>query len=351
MILNNIKFQDKVIFTKHLGTMVKAGIPIVEALSTLATNQKSKYFTKVLKQVTFDVENGKSLADALKKHKDVFNQFYISLVEVGEESGSLEENLEYLTEQLQKESALKKKVKGALLYPGIVLMAAVLVGTFMAFFILPKLVDFFEAFETELPLPTKILLWVATITKNYGVWIILGVIFFIILASFVYRIYAVNSTWHRIVLKIPMIGNLILYDQLSRFSRNLGILISRGVSVTRAFEVTVATLSNIKFKNDMDKVRIYVSEGKQIGEILSKKQYSGYPVLMSRMISVGEKTGKLDETLLYLSEFYDDEIDDISKNFSTVIEPIMLLLIGLAVGFVAIAIISPIYELTGSIRR
>lgn len=349
--LTKVNFTEILLFTKHLDTMVKAGIPIDEALATLEEQAKSKYFRKVIKSLMSDIKNGQSLAKSLRKHPEVFNQFFVSLIEVGEESGTLEENLTFLSGQLAKDNSLRKKIKGALLYPGIVLTATFVMGTFIAFFVLPKLVEFFESFDVELPLPTRILLFVSQVTTNYGLFILAGLILLFILFNIAIARPYFKAKWHHLILRLPFVGKLIGYGQIARFSRNFGTLMKSGVPISRSLEITTNTLSNLKFKKDLTEVSKYLQKGKGIGDTIYSMKYFEYPPIVSRMIQIGEKTGKLDETLLYLSNFYEDEIDDVSKNLSTILEPILLIGIGLLVGFVAVSIISPIYELTGSIRR
>lgn len=350
-ILKRVSFQEKLLFTKHLDTMIKAGIPIAEALETLVDQAKSPYFKKTIKSILNSVENGQSLAKSLKKHPKAFDQFYVSLVSVGEESGTLEENLGFLAKQLSKDFRLRKKIQGALIYPALVMSASIILGAFVSFFILPKLVEFFSSFEVELPLSTKILLFIANLMKNYGVVIFIALVVFVVVVRVVTRMSIVRPKWHGVILRLPIIGKMLLYGQLSRFSRNLGTLITSGVPISRSLQITVDTLSNLRFKEDLNYVAKDLLKGKNIGDTLIKKDFFEYPPIVSRMISIGEKTGKLDETLLYLSDFYEDEVDDMSKNMSTVLEPILLVGIALAVGFLALAIISPIYELTGSIHN
>jgi type IV pilus assembly protein PilC len=350
-ILKRVSSQEKLLFTKHMDTMIKAGIPIVEALETLEDQTQSPYFKEVIGGIVSDVKNGKSLAKSLSKYPKVFDEFYVSLIKVGEASGTLDENLTFLVTQMGKDIRLRKQIRNAMFYPALVLTATVIMGGFISFFVLPKLVDFFASFDIELPLTTRILLFVALTMRDYGIFIITGVVVFLVLARLITRMPAVRPTWHSFLLKIPLIGKLIAYGQLARFSRNLGTLIQSGVPINEGLEITSDTLSNLRFKNDLLQINSLLEKGKNIGDTMKKGKFSEYPPLVSRMIAIGEKTGKLDETLLYLSNFYDDEIDDISKNLSTIIEPVLLIIIGVLVGFVALSIISPIYELTGSIRR
>ena len=349
-IFSRVSFLDKLLFTKHMATMVKAGIPVPEALDTLSAQQRSAALVKILKAVLKEIENGQSLAHAMRGHPKVFDQFYISLIEVGEESGALEENLEFLSKQLAKDYSLRKKIQGAMFYPTLVFGATSVMGGFISLVILPKLIDFFSAFDIELPLTTKILLFFANLMKNYGLLAVVGVLITIFILSRILALPKIKPKWQALILRAPLFGRLISYGQLARFCRNLATLLKSGVPVTKSLLTTAKTLSNLKFSGDLDKVAQEITKGKNIGDILEQKGYSEYPPLVSKMIKVGEKTGKLEETLAYLGDFYEEEIDDISKNLTTILEPIMLLTIGLVVGFVALAIISPIYELTGSIR-
>ena len=349
-IFSRVKFVEKLLFTKHLATMVKAGIPVAEALSTLIEQNKSSPLAPILKSILKDVENGQSVSKSMRKHPKVFDQFYISLIEVGEESGALEENLEFLAKQLAKDYNLRKKIQGAMFYPALVFGATFVMGGFISLFILPKLIDFFSAFDIELPLTTKILLFFANLMKNYGLFTIIGVVVFFFIIYNIIRLPKIKPKWHSLIIKMPLFGRLILYGQLARFCRNLSTLLKSGVPVTKSLETTARTLSNLKFRNDLFQVAQEIAKGKNIGDILEQKGFSEFPPLVSKMVLVGEKTGKLEETLAYLGDFYDEEIDDISRNLTAILEPALLLTIGLVVGFVALAIISPIYELTGSIR-
>ncbi len=346
-----ISFQEKILFTKHLSTMYKAGIPLPEIIETLIQLSKTQSFKAVLKGVLAEVENGQSLSKALSAYPRIFDEFYISLIQISEESGTLEDNLNFLSIQLTKDFNLRKKVISALLYPGIILFAMTVLGGFVSFFILPRLVEFFESFDIELPLTTKILLFLAKTMQNYGLVIALFIIAVLILFRLLLRLKTINFYWHVLMLRLPLVGKLISYGQIARFSRNLGTLVQSGIPIVKGLEITADTLSNLKYKKDLYEVSKILSKGKFIGNALENKNYWEYPSNVSKMISVGEKSGNIDEVLMYLSDFYDNEIDDLSKNLSTVLEPILLVIMGIAVGFVALSIISPIYELTGSIRR
>lgn len=338
--------------------MIKSGIPIAEAIGTLAEQTKAKVFQRVLVEVLKDIEGGQTLAESLKRQKDVFDQFYISMVEIGEESGTLEKNLEFLADQLAKDYDLRQKIRGAMLYPAIILITTAVMGTFITFFILPQLVDFFPSFQMELPLTTRMLLFAANFMKQYALLLGMIGIAAVIGVLLAFRIPIVKLSWHGILIKLPVFGEFTASSQFARFTRNLGTLLKSSVPISRSLETTANTLDNLAFRKALRSALEEVEKGKQLGEALESFQFSilnfhypVFPAIIVKMIEIGEKTGKLEETLLYLSDFYEKEIDSFSKNLTTILEPVLLIGIGLVVGFVALAIISPIYQLTGSVNK
>jgi len=349
-LFSRISSLDILFFTKHLATMIKAGIPITEAFEILIDQTKSTEFKKILKKMSDQIKNGQNLNYALSKYPKKFNKFYSSMIQIGEESGTLDTTLEFLSKQLSKSYSLRKKIKGALLYPTVILIATLVMSALISFFVLPQLVDFFEAFDVELPLATKILLAISMFMKNYNIIFFSSIVVFLALFKIVVNSKIVKPTWHIALLKIPIFGKLIAYGQVSQFARNLGVLLKSGVPASRSIEITANTLSNEYYKRALHSMQKALNKGNSIGKTLSKKRYRHFPMLVAKMINVGEKTGKLDEILMYLSNFYETEIDSTSKNLTTTLEPFLLIVIGLAVGCVALAIITPIYQLTGSIR-
>lgn len=340
--------QDVLFFTKHLSMMLGSGVPIAEALDTLQ-GQVKPAFQKVLARVYKSVENGQSLANALGRESKYFSDFYINLIAVGDKSGTLDETMKFLAEQLTKDNALRKKVKGAMLYPAIIVSATLIMGGFIAVFILPKLTVFFDDLDTELPLPTKILLFISNAIQNYGIFVLAGIVALGVGSVLSLRHPKIKPIWHRGILSIPMIGAFLVDAQSARFTRSLGTLLKSGVPVIDALDTTAKTASNLTFRNDLMEIKKSVDKGSKISVAMEKKKYKSFPAIVAKMISVGERTGKLDETLLYLSSYYEEEVDIKSKSLATIIEPVLLIFIGLSVGFLALAIISPIYELTGSI--
>ena len=351
ILFSSISLQEKLLFTKHLSVMVKSGIPLSESIELLAFQTKNKEFKNILNSVLLDIQNGQSLSKSISKFPKIFSNFFISLVTIGEKTGTLEKSLKFLSIQLNKDYSLKKKIQGALMYPGLIFTATIIVGGFISLFILPQLVDFFSVFDQELPLSTRFLLSFANLMKNYGFFIFIGVILFFILLIFFLKLPFVKKHWHAFILKTPLFGKIILYSQLAHFSRNLGILLQSGIPIVSALDTTAQTLNNLKFRTDINLISERLSKGKKISQIINDSNFSEFPNLVTKMIGVGEQTGHLEDTLLYLADFYEEEIDNISKNLNTILEPFLLLFIGLIVAFVALAVISPIYQLTGSIRR
>lgn len=348
---SRVSFLDKLLFTKHLTIMIVSGITIVEAVIILSQQTKSNALQKTLVDIASNLQNGKSLADSLKRHPKVFDAFYISMIEIGETSGALDENLSYLSEQLAKEYAFRKKVKGVLMYPALVLIAAGVIGISVGLFVLPKLIELFSDFDVTLPLSTRILLGASVIMRDYGVPIVIGLVIFLFAFRYLISLPFAKPVWQRFLFLLPVIGNVLRDVELASFTRSLGIMLKSGLPITSALEIGTRMTTNVVFKSYIKRMFEELTKGKSLSTELNTNNYPLIPLIATKMIAVGEKTGKLDETLVYLGQFFEDEVDDATKNLSTLLEPVILLVIGVIVAFVAFAVISPIYELTGSIRR
>ena len=342
---------EVLLFTKHLATMIKAGIPISDALNALAGNTQSSRFENVLKSVEQSVINGQSLGKALAEHPSTFDEFYVSLIALSEESGSLEENLSFIAQQLTKKYTLQRKIIAASIYPLLVLSVAGIMASFIALFILPQLVGFFESLHVELPLATRILLWLAHSFRDFGILIIASIVLITSGFRFLSKTALLKPSWDSLVLHLPVIGHFVKISQLAQFNRNAGILVKSGLPIARAMEITAKTLHNTSFHTSVLKLGQSLNKGNKMSKTLNEPSYRHFPSICTKIIAVGEQTGNVDDSLLYLADFYEEELDNASKNLTTLLEPALLIGIGLVVGFVALAIISPIYELSGSIRR
>jgi len=330
--------------------MVKSGVPLLEGIEILAEQSKNARMKTVLEGVQKDIKNGSSLVLSLQKYPHVFSSFYISLITVGEESGKLEEVLSYLAEHLKKQYDFKKKVQSALLYPEIILVTAVLVGTGISLFVLPQLIDLFESLKVKLPFSTQLLLATAHFMKSYGIFFFGGVFSFIFLIQLVIKHPSIRPLWEKILFSLPVIGTYLNQIELASFCRNLGMMLKSGLPILNAFDILSPSTDNRTFKTYIEQMRQGVKRGSSIFHSIDSQHMTFIPTLASRMIRVGEKTGKLDETLLYLGDFFEEEIDVASKDFATVLEPLILVFVGLIVAFLAFAIISPIYEFTSGIK-
>lgn len=344
-----ISLLDKVLFAKNLALMIKAGLPLREGVATIQEQSKNKTFKKVLDDVLKSIDNGQSLAVSLAHHPSVFDSLYVNMIKVGEESGTLEENLGYLALQLEKSYQLRAKVKAAMVYPSIILTSVIVLGTALTLFVLPQIVPIFKALDVPLPLVTRILIRFTEIVQDYGLFILFGIIALVVILIFLLRVQPIKFLFHKFILKLPIIGSISRNVNVAHFSQALGVLLKSGIPVVSALDITQNSLGNLVYQKELKGIAAEVKKGKTISSYLKKKEAT-FPLMVSRMVGVGEKTGNLEETLLYISNFYEAEVDRSTKTLSTILEPILLLIIGLTVGLIAVAIISPIYEITRGLR-
>ncbi len=351
LVSDSIGNVDKLLFTKHLAVMLKSGITLGEALSLIKEQAARAGMKRLVTAVQRDVDNGKSFHDALAAHPKAFDPMYLRLISIGEETGTLQRNLEYMSVQLRKKYEFEKKIKGAMMYPMVILVAAALAGAGLSVFVLPKLIDLFETLDIALPLSTRILLGVAYVMKSYGVFILGGGALAFILFNFAIHTKQIRPYWHAFLLRVPLIGTFIKNVELAQFCRNVGIMLQSGLPINNALLSQAQATNNLVYKRYVERFHEQVEKGKSLEEILTNQKFPFITPIMAKMIGVGEKTGKLDESLLYLGDFFEDEVDDASRNFSTIIEPLVLLGVGVMVAFIAFAIISPIYQFSGGIKN
>ena len=345
MFFNRVSSLDKILFAKDLSLMVRAGLPIREAIAAVKDQSESPYFRKVLDGIIKNVENGQPLSYCLSQYPKVFDGLYINMIKVGEESGCLEENLNYLVMQIEKNQALQGKVKAAMTYPSFILGAVTILGVALIRFILPEIIPVFSSLKIELPLMTRVLIAITDFLEHYGLQFLVGVIAFIAAVGAVARLRPVKFLIHKTALKIPIFGAIFRNVSLSYFSRTLGLLLKSGMPIVSALGIIQKTSSNLVFQSEMEELAAEVRRGGSLSDYL-KERKGIFPKMVSRIIGVGEKTGRLEETLLYLGDFYDVEVDRATKQLSSIIEPLLLIIIGITVGFISLGIISPIYEIT-----
>ncbi len=347
--IGKVKLEQKALFAKHLSVMLKSGLPITESLSIAAESAQGK-LKKVLEGVFTSVESGNSLSSSFARYPKVFSELFVSATEAGELSGTLEENLEGLAQQLQKEKELSEKIKGAMLYPIVVLSAAFLLGLAMAFFILPKITPLFEGLKMDLPFTTRALIAGSNFIQNHGTIFLISLFAFIAFMSWLLKQKFMHPITHKLFLKLPILRNLTKNTNIARFCRSLGTLLKSGLTIDEALDISKHTLGNHYYRNALEKVSTHVGTGTKLSVNLSGFDKL-FPVMVTRMVRVGEESGKLEDTLLYLADFYEVEVETDTKSLSTVIEPILLIIIGLVVGFLALSIITPIYNITGGVTK
>ena len=343
-----VKLLEKVMFAKHLSVMVAAGMSIDNALDTLIANA-SPLMAKRLREVLEDVRRGNTLSSALKKHKKDFGMLFVNMVAAGEKGGNLAKNLELLSIQERKAYELKNKIKAAAMYPSLVFVAVVGLTAVISRFVLPKIVNFFTSLRVDLPVTTKVLIATAGFFADNWTYVIGGLIFLVVLWRVMLRFRATRLVLHRFVLSLPITGKISKNMNLALFCRTLSSLLSSGITIDQSLQIVAQTLTSDVFKNETIEIYHKVLKGNSLADALAGK--NNFPKIVSRMTRVGEESGNLSEVLDYLADFYELEVDTATKNLSTMLEPILLVVIGTVVGFVAMAIINPIYDLTSQVGR
>lgn len=348
--LKTIRTKDKVFFTRQLATMINAGLPLTQSLQTLYSQTQSKSIRKMIEQMLRDIESGNALSVALTSFPDVFNRTDVSMIASGEASGKLDEVLEYMAVQSEKGYKVARKIRTAFIYPAFILVVVIAVALLMLVFVLPQMQELYKSFgNAQLPLPTRILISVSEILRKYYLLVILIII--AIGASL--RIYVRTDTgkylWHSLKLRLPLIGNFLQMSYMAIFSRTMSSLVSSGVPILDSLKITSETMPNIIYEKAIMEVRSKVKQGKNLSG--SIKETDLFPIMISQMVGVGENTGEIDNMLKNLAEYYSDEIDNWVKSFQSLLEPIMIVVMGGIVGGVIISIIMPIYNVGVFVKR
>lgn len=338
--------KDIVIFTRQFSTMIDAGLPLVQGLNILADQMENKTFKGVLKQITRDVEGGSTLADALGKHPKIFDTLFVNLVAAGEVGGILDTILQRLAAYIEKSEKLKAQIKGALTYPIVVVGIAVIVIGVIMVFVIPVFQDMFASFGKALPVPTQIVVVMSNFIKGNIHYMIVGFIVFM----FLFRRYAGTKSGKRnidsISLKLPVFGELIKKVAVARFTRTLSTMISSGVPILDALEITGKTAGNVIVEEVIFDARSSIAEGQTIAEPLSETDI--FPGMVTQMISVGESTGALDAMLEKIADFYDDEVDATVAAMTAMLEPLLMLFLGGSIGGIVIAMYLPIFGMAAA---
>lgn len=335
---------DKIMFTRNLYLMIKAGLSILRALDILVKQTSKKGFKKIIFELKKKIEKGAMFAVSLHDYPKVFSSFYVSMIKMGEMSGELEKVLDELATQMKKDRELIVKVRSALMYPSVVLITMVMVAVLMIVMVLPQLTDIFEDFEVELPITTKVLIGFSDFIQTYGILVAIAVIVLIVAIVFLSRTRDGKKLTHAFNVRMFILGPIIRKINVARFARNMGTLLRSGIPITKALQITHDVLGNIYYKKVMKDAVNKIKKGIKLVDILEKEKKL-FPPLVTQMIMVGEETGSLDTILDEIADFYEKEVTETMNNLSSILEPVLMVLLGLAVGIVAVSIVSPIYSL------
>jgi type IV pilus assembly protein PilC len=345
---DGVKPREFVIFSRQLATLIDSKVPLLAALDSISNQTENKFFSLKLKSVMFDIDGGSSLSEAFARHPDVFSDFYVSMVKAGEASGTLQEALNKLADNIERIYELTSSLKGAMYYPAFIVMAMILVGGLMMVTVIPKLLDILREAGEELPLQTRILIWTSNFMVDYwwavimiGVVGIFGIMYYL-------KTEEGKNQFDQIILKLPVIGKILHNVYIARFSENLGTLLQSGLPIRIALSITADVVGNNVYKYIIQTAADEIKKGGALSTILGK--YEEIPPVMTQMVEVGESTGRMSFSLGKITEFYMKESDRMVKNFSTLIEPVLMVILAIGVGILVSAILLPIYQVAMSIK-
>lgn len=340
--------RDIVIFTRQFATMINAGLPLVQALDILAKQSDNKSLSEVTQQVVYDVESGNTLADALEKHPNAFSQLYVNMVSAGEAGGILDTILLRLAGFLEKNDAIIRKVKGAMIYPAVIMAVAAIAIIVLLVFVIPTFQSMFASVGLELPLPTRIVIGMSQLLQGFWWAFILGAVALVFVTRRYYATDGGQLVIDRLLLRLPVLGDVLRKSAVSRFTRTLGTLLSSGVSILEGLEITARTSGNRVIHDAVMKARTSIAGGETIAAPLEDSGV--FPPMVTSMISVGEATGGLDEMLSKVADFYDDEVDAAVGALLSLMEPIMIVFLGGVVGGMIVAMYLPIFDMINAVQ-
>lgn len=346
--LSKVKEDELVMVTRNLGSMLTAGLTVSRALSVIERQSKNPRLKGVIKKITENINQGGSFNESLAQFPEVFSNLYVAMVRAGEESGSLSDSLKTLAIQMERASNLKKKIKGAMMYPSIVITVMIIIGILMMIYVMPQITGVFKGAGKELPMTTKILIGVSDFMVQYTLFVLLGIVALVggALSFLRSKVGKITTSW--LFVRLPIIGVMVKEANAARTSRTLSSLLSSGVDVIRSIEITQEVVQNVFYKKVLQEARNRVEKGTSLSEVFIERN-DLYPILVGEMILVGEETGQIAGMLGELAIYYETEVERKTKDLSTIIEPLLMVVIGGGVGFFALALIAPIYSIGDSI--
>lgn len=344
-----VSLKEKILFCKHLAIAIKSGMSLLDSLRMLRNQKHKKSFYKVIDTLIVDVTSGIFLSKSLEKFSATFGPLFINVIKIAETSGTLPENLNYLAQELQKRQELVGKIRGAMIYPIIIFFVTIIIATGMVVFVFPKLLPLFSSLHVELPLTTRMLIALTRFLSAFGLWVLLGLVIAAINGYLLVRLKTIKHLLHRLLLRLPIFGEIAVYVNLVTISRTIGLLLKSGIQIIDAINITANVVSNLVYREKLAEAAEQVRKGEFISKYFtSRPKY--FPSIFSNMVEVGENTGNLSENFNYLGGYYEAEVDDFVKNLSSIVEPIMLVFMGVIVGFIALSFITPLYKLTQGLR-
>lgn len=344
-----VPLKEKMTFTRNLSVMVSSGLTVSRAIHNLSLQTKNTTFKKILESVNDDLQSGKTLSEGLGKYPTVFNELFVNMVYVGEVSGNLEEVLDILAIQLEKENDLLSKVRGALIYPAVIVIAMIGIGILMLVYILPKITGVFKDMKVELPATTQVIMALSDFVRNNAIITTLLSVGLIIGIKLFAGTVPGKRFFGFLFVRLPIIGNIVVKVNCARFARIYSSLLKSGISVVNALTIISKTLANPYYKDALAEAIAEIQKGVELSKVIGKYPVI-FPLLVTQILEVGEETGKTEVVLQRLAEFYEEEVSQITKNMSSIIEPILMLFIGGGVGFFAVAMLQPMYSVLENIK-
>lgn len=346
--LNRISLVEKINFARNLAVMVGAGLSLTRSLDAMAEQTTNLKFKKVIVDIIENVNKGKNFSESMLPYNKIFGDIFINMVSSGEVSGKLEKTLILLSRQMKRDYDLRSRVRGAMIYPAIILTVLIAIGVLMLIYVIPTLTSVFGELEVELPVTTRVLIASSNLLLNYYIYIAVGFFGFVFLFYRLLKTKKGKELFDRIIIKVPVFGPLIQKFNIARLARTFASLITSGVSITKALEITSSVLGNVLFRQAIAQASEDIQKGKPLNETL-KKFPKLFPPMFIQTISVGEETGTISRMLFRLAIFYEEDVTTTTKNLSTIVEPMLMIFIGGVVGLFAVSIIQPIYSGLGGL--
>ena len=343
-----VKEADIIIFCRQFSTMIDAGLPIIQCLDILYAQHENKTFKKMLKEIKSNVESGQTFAEALKKYPKYFDDLFVNMISAGEAGGILDTILRRLSAYMEKAAKLKSQIKGAMVYPIVTMVIAAIVVGVILVFVIPVFEEMFEGMGGSLPGPTQLVVSLSRFTKGNIHWIMLGIVVFIFAFRRFYRTTRGKTIVDDLILRLPVFGPIIRKAAVAKFTRTMGTMLGSGVAILDSLEIVAKTAGNKTIENAVFETRSAIAEGRTMADPLSESGV--FPSMVCQMIAVGESTGALDAMLTKIADFYDEEVDQAVENMTTLIEPFMLVFLGVIIGGLVVSMYLPIFKMAAAIE-